>query len=247
MDEHFESTTFKENIPVILALLSVWYNNFFRCESQAILPYSHYLSLLVPYLQQAVMESNGKSTSRAGVPIPYQTGSIIWGATGTNAQHAFFQLLHQGTKLVPCDFIGFKKPLHNNTKSHDLLMANFMAQTEALLKGKTKAQVQQEVKDQSGDCQAFPLWAFKEFRGNKPSTTLLIDQLTPKTLGSLIALYEHKIFVEGLIWNIFSFDQWGVEYGKQLAATLFSRFAQNPTPEDMDGSTFNLVRHYKEE
>lgn len=245
MDEHFASTNFSENIPVLLALLSVWYNNFYHTESEAILPYSHYLSLLVPYLQQAVMESNGKSTSRAGERISYQTGNIIWGATGTNAQHAFFQLLHQGTKLIPCDFIGFKKPLHHNTQSHDLLMANFMAQTEALLKGKTKTEVWQEM-DIQPDHQAFPLWAFKEFKGNKPSTTILIDQLTPESLGSLLALYEHKIFVEGVIWNIFSFDQWGVEYGKQLAATLFSRFTPDTPAKEMDSSTFNLVRHYKE-
>ncbi|HSD14295.1 MAG TPA: glucose-6-phosphate isomerase, partial [Flavobacterium sp.] len=210
MDEHFESESLENNIPVILALLSVWYNNFFGCETEAIIPYSQYLKKLTAYLQQAFMESNGKQMDRDGKQVNYQTGNILWGEPGSNAQHAFFQLIHQGTKLVPCDFIGFVESLHGNKEHHNKLMSNFFAQTEALLVGKCMEGVKKD-----GVQNGF-LTTFKTFEGNKPTNTLLIRKLTPKTLGSLIAMYEHKIFVQGVIWNIFSYDQFGVEYGKQL-------------------------------
>ena len=206
MDEHFRTAPFDKNIPVVLALLSVWYNNFYGAESQAIIPYTQYLHRLAAYLQQGIMESNGKQTDRDGNPIPYQTGVIIWGEPGTNSQHAFFQLIHQGTKLIPTDFIGFKHSLHGNTDHHNKLMANFFAQTEALLKGKTEAEVRKEMGDKVNEA----LVPFKVFTGNRPTTSFLIDKLTPESLGSLIAMYEHKIFVEGVIWNIYSYDQWGV-------------------------------------
>ncbi len=241
MDEHFKNTDFKENIPVILGLLSVWYNNFFEVETEAIIPYSHYLEGLVPYLQQAFMESNGKNICRNGEAVPYQTGNIIWGSTGSNAQHAFFQLLHQGTKMIPCDFIGFKKSLHQDQQSHDMLMANFFAQTEALLKGKSKAEVIAENNHKNPEN---TLYTYKVFEGNKPSTTLLIDQLTPKNLGSLLAIYEHKIFVQGVIWNIFSYDQWGVELGKQLASVIYENLKNKEITKDFDSSTAALLNAY---
>ena len=202
MDVHFKTTGFSENIPVMIAMISIWYNNFYKSESEAIIPYTQYLEDFVPYLQQAIMESNGKSVDRNGDKISYQTGTIVWGNVGTNSQHAFFQLLHQGTKLVPIDFIGFSESLYGNEKQHQILMANFFAQSEALLKGTCDETIQN---------------AYRCFEGNKPSNTILISKLTPKNLGSLIALYEHKIFVQGVIWNIFSYDQWGVELGKKLA------------------------------
>ncbi len=202
MDIHFKEEDFSKNIPVNLGLLSVWYANFFNSETEAVIPYTQYLENFVPYLQQAIMESNGKEVDRNGDFVNYQTGTIVWGNTGVNSQHAFFQLLHQGTKLIPVDFIGFSESLHGNYKHHSLLMANFYAQSEALLQGTYK----KEVTDN-----------FKSFKGNKPSNTILISKLTPKNLGSLIAIYEHKLFVQGVIWNLFSFDQWGVELGKNLA------------------------------
>jgi len=202
MDLHFKESAFSENIPVILGLLSIWYNNFFNSETEAVIPYTQCLEKFVPYLQQAVMESNGKSVDRNGTPINYQTGTIVWGNVGTNAQHAFFQLLHQGTKLIPVDFIGFSESLFADQEHHSLLMANFFAQSEALLQGTYKEEVTSN---------------FNAFEGNKPSNTILINKLTPKSLGSLIAMYEHKLFVQGIIWNIFSYDQWGVEIGKKLA------------------------------
>ena len=217
MDEHFKNTPFEKNAPVILSLIGVWYTNFFNTETEAILPYTQYLSKLAPYLQQAIMESNGKSIDRNGNKINYQTGNIIWGSTGTNSQHAFMQLLHQGTKLIPADFIGFKKSLYGNTEHHTKLMANFYAQTQALAEGKTKEEAHLDLKVQGKLNEIETLLPFKVFEGNKPSTTILINQLTPKSLGGLIAFYEHKIFVQGIIWNIFSFDQFGVELGKELA------------------------------
>ncbi|MEW5677455.1 glucose-6-phosphate isomerase [Flavobacterium enshiense] len=237
MDEHFKTTSFENNIPVVLALLSVWYNNFFDSRTEAVIPYSQYLKKLAPYLQQAVMESNGKHVDRDGNPMGYQTGNIIWGEPGTNAQHAFFQLLHQGTKIIPCDFIGFKESLYQNKKHHDKLMANFFAQTEALLLGKDKSKVMAE----SGE-NPF-LTPFKTFEGNKPTNTLLIRKLTPKTLGSLIAMYEHKIFVQGVIWNIFSYDQFGVEYGKQLATTILEEI-NSGRMQKHDSSTSFLLQAY---
>lgn len=244
MDNHFKTADFNENIPVILALLSVWYNNFFGAESEAIIPYTQYLQKLAPYLQQGIMESNGKSIGRDGKPVNYQTGTIIWGEPGTNSQHAFFQLIHQGTKLIPTDFIGFVKPLYGNKDHHDKLMSNFFAQTEALLNGKTEAQVKEEFAKQNipNEKAAF-LVPFKIFPGNKPTNTILIEKLTPKSLGSLIALYEHKIFVQGIIWNIFSYDQWGVELGKQLANSILDEIQQQ-TIKTHDSSTSFLLNYY---
>ncbi len=245
MDEHFKTAEFNHNIPVILGLLSVWYNNFFKTETEAIIPYTHYLERLVPYLQQAIMESNGKSVDRQGQPITYQTGNIVWGSTGTNAQHAFFQLIHQGSKLIPCDFIGFNSSLHGEVNSHDKLMANFFAQTQALMTGKSAEKVKVELSNLPEDKQEF-LLPYKVFEGNKPTTTILIDQLSPKSLGSLIALYEHRIFVQGVIWNIFSYDQWGVELGKQLANHILEEFNDDDNEfSNFDVSTASLLRYYK--
>lgn len=244
MDEHFRTTEFDQNLPVILALLSVWYNNFFGAESEALIPYTQYLQKLAPYLQQGIMESNGKSVGRDGNPVNYQTGTIIWGEPGTNSQHAFFQLIHQGTKLIPTDFIGFVEPLHGNKDHHDKLMSNFFAQTEALLNGKTEATVKAEF-DKAGVTgeKAEYLTPFKVFRGNKPTNTFLINKLTPQTLGSLVALYEHKIFVQGVIWNIFSYDQWGVELGKQLANSILGEINSGEVKQH-DSSTNFLVKAY---
>lgn len=244
MDHHFQSTPIEKNIPVILALISIWYNNFFKCETEAVIPYSEYLKKLPAYLQQAVMESNGKSTDRNGQNISYQTGNIIWGSTGTNSQHAFFQLIHQGTKLIPCDFIGFSDPLFKENKQHNKLMSNFFAQSEALMMGKTILEAQEELKYSSlSENQIKSLLPFKVFEGNKPTNTLLIQKLTPETLGSLIAIYEHKIFVQGIVWNIFSYDQWGVELGKQLASKLLKEI-EKKDPKKHDDSTNSLLKNF---
>ena len=241
MDLHFQETPFKQNIPVVLGLLSIWYNNLWGAESEAIIPYTEYLKNLPAYLQQGIMESNGKYVGRDGKPVDYQTGTIIWGASGTNAQHAFFQLIHQGTKLIPADFIGFKKSLNGNTDHQNKLLANFIAQTEALMTGKTKDQVMSELQNSGlSESQQRELAPFKVFEGNKPTNTILIEQLTPENLGALIALYEHKIFVQGVLWNIYSYDQWGVELGKQLATKVLDdicRKAQN----SHDPSTLKLL------
>ncbi len=243
-DNHFKSASFDKNIPVVLALLSIWYNNFFDAESKALIPYTQYLQKLAPYLQQGIMESNGKSIDRNGNKVNYQTGTIIWGEPGTNSQHAFFQLLHQGTKLIPTDFIGFTKSLHGNTSHHDKLMSNFFAQTEALLNGKTKEQVIAEFKEQGKtEEQVAALIPFKVFQGNKPTNTILINKLTPETLGSLIALYEHKIFVQGVIWNIYSYDQFGVELGKQLANSILDEIKLGEIKQH-DNSTSLLLDYY---
>ncbi len=204
MDVHFATAPFTENIPVALGLLSVWYTNFYNCETEAVIPYCEALYKLVPYLQQAIMESNGKGVDRNGNAITYETGGIIWGATGTNAQHAFFQLLHQGTRLIPANFICFTNSLQHNQALDEMLLANCLAQTEALASGKPRDTSQPH----------------RSFEGNKPSTSIFIKKLTPRNLGSLVALYEHKIFVEGVIWNIFSYDQWGVELGKEVAKAI---------------------------
>ena len=244
MDNHFKTESFDKNIPVLLALISIWYNNFFDAESEALIPYTQYLHKLAPYLQQGIMESNGKSVGRDGKPVNYQTGTIIWGEPGTNSQHAFFQLIHQGTKLIPTDFIGFIKPLYGDTDHHDKLMSNFFAQTEALLNGKTAEQVQLEFDKQGLDAEkAAYLLPFKVFEGNKPTNTLLINKLTPETLGSLVAMYEHKIFVQGIIWNIFSYDQWGVELGKQLAHSILDEI-NTKTIKNHDSSTAFLLKNY---
>lgn len=244
MDEHFKNESFDKNIPVVLALLSIWYNNFFGAESEALIPYTQYLQKLAPYLQQGIMESNGKSIGRDGKPVNYQTGTIIWGEPGTNSQHAFFQLIHQGTKLIPTDFIGFKQSLYGNKDHHDKLMSNFFAQTEALLMGKTEAQVKAEFEKQgiSGEKADF-LLPFKVFSGNKPTNTILIDKLTPESLGALVAMYEHKIFVQGIIWNIFSYDQWGVELGKQLANSILDEI-ESKEVKNHDSSTSFLLKAY---
>ena len=244
MDEHFKNESSDKNIPVILALISVWYNNFFGAETEAIIPYTQYLQKLAPYLQQGIMESNGKSIGRDGKTVNYQTGTIIWGEPGSNSQHAFFQLIHQGTKLIPTDFIGFVKPLYGNEDHHNKLMSNFFAQTEALLNGKSAAQVQAEFDKQGLEKpKADYLKPFKVFSGNKPTNTILIKQLTPETLGSLVAMYEHKIFVQGIIWNIFSYDQWGVELGKQLANSILSEI-ESKTVNHHDSSTEFLLKYF---
>jgi glucose-6-phosphate isomerase len=237
MDTHFKNTSFDKNIPVILALISVWYNNFFNAESEAIISYSQYMNQFATYLQQGIMESNGKSVDRNGNPVDYQTGTIIWGEPGTNSQHAFFQLMHQGTKLIPADFIGFVKSLHGNQDHQDKLASNFLAQTEALLNGKTKDEVINEGTPNK-------LIPFKVFKGNKPTNTLFINKLTPESLGKLIAMYEHKIFVQGIIWNIFSYDQFGVELGKQLANKILKEFDSSDI-SNHDSSTANLLEFYK--
>lgn len=245
MDEHFKTADFEVNIPVVLALLSVWYNNFHQAETEAIIPYSQYLSRLSAYLQQGIMESNGKSVDRDGKRVGYQTGTIIWGEPGTNSQHAFFQLIHQGTKLIPTDFIGFKTSLFGDREHHNKLMANFFAQTEALLNGKTAVEVREElVAKGMAEDEIKALLPFKVFEGDKPTNTILIDKLTPKSLGALIAMYEHKIFVQGVIWNIFSYDQWGVELGKQLASTILNDINGSEIG-DHDSSTLQLLRSFK--
>jgi glucose-6-phosphate isomerase len=241
MDQHFKHEPFDKNIPVILALLSIWYNNFYGAESEAIIPYSQYLQKLAPYLQQGIMESNGKQVGRDGKPINYQTGTIIWGEPGTNSQHAFFQLIHQGTKLIPTDFIGFKQSLYGNKDQHDKLMSNFFAQTEALLMGKSPAKVKSELEalQVTGEKAAF-LVPFKVFKGNKPTNTLLIEKLTPASLGALVAMYEHKLFVQGVIWNIFSYDQWGVELGKQLATSILGEIEKQSIAQHDSSTNFLL-------
>ena len=243
MDLHFKNEPFEKNIPVILALISIWYNNFLDAESEAIIPYSEYLKYLPSYLQQAVMESNGKSVDRNGNFIKYQTGNIIWGGSGTNAQHAFFQLIHQGTKLIPCDFIGFKKSLYGNDDHHNKLLSNFIGQTEALLNGIGLDDVKAEMlTSQESHEKMDKIAPFKVFEGNKPTTTILFNNLTPKSLGMLISMYEHKIFTQGIIWNIFSYDQWGVELGKKLAAKLLTEIQTGKIQKHDDSSTFLLKK-----
>ena len=217
MDGHFKDRPLHQNIPVILALLSIWYNNFNHVETEAILPYSQYLTKLAPYLQQATMESNGKSVDRSGNPIHYQTGTIVWGSTGTNMQHAFMQLVHQGTKLIPTDFIGFETSLHGLTDHHKKLMANYYAQMDALAFGKSREVLLSEIASLEEKTKMHSLIPFKVFDGNKPSNAIVFKKLTPESLGRLIAMYEHKIFVQGVIWNIYSYDQFGIELGKELA------------------------------
>ncbi|WP_055447494.1 glucose-6-phosphate isomerase [Lacinutrix mariniflava] len=245
MDIHFKTEEFENNIPVVLALISVWYNNFFGAESEAVIAYSQYLNQFATYLQQGIMESNGKSIDRNGNRVNYETGTLIWGEPGTNSQHAFFQLIHQGTKLIPADFIGFAESLHGNKDHQDKLISNYIAQTEALLNGKTEAQVLEELKGQKiSDQEIKDLLPFKVFEGNKPTNSIFIEKLTPESLGKLIAMYEHKIFVQGIIWNIYSYDQFGVELGKQLASTILEDIKFN-TSENHDASTLNLLEYFK--
>jgi glucose-6-phosphate isomerase len=240
MDEHFRTASFERNLPVLMGLLGVWYNNFFNAQTVAVLPYDQYLEYLPAYLQQLTMESNGKHVTLAGARVDYQTAPIYWGERGTNGQHSFYQLIHQGTKLVPCDFIGFCETLNPLGNQHDLLMANLFAQTEALAFGKTGDEVKAE---------GVPAWLapHRSFDGNRPSNTILVERLTPATLGALVALYEHSVFTQGVIWDIDSFDQWGVELGKVLAKQTIPELASRAEPPlTHDSSTNALIRRYRE-
>lgn len=246
MDVHFRETDFECNIPVILALLGVWYNNFFEAESHAILPYDQYMHRFAAYFQQGDMESNGKCVDRNGNPIEYQTGPVIWGEPGTNGQHAFYQLIHQGTKLIPCDFIAPAQTHNPIGEHHTLLLSNFFAQTEALMNGKTLEEVIAELKSAGkSQEQIDELAAFKVFEGNRPTNSILVKSITPETLGALIAMYEHKIFVQGIIWNVYSFDQWGVELGKQLASKILPELRSKQIVKSHDSSTNGLINQYK--
>jgi glucose-6-phosphate isomerase len=239
MDEHFRTAPFEQNLPVILGLLTVWYTNFFAAQTMAVLPYEQYLKRFPAYLQQLTMESNGKHVTLEGERVDYDTGPIYWGEPGTNGQHSFYQLIHQGTRLIPCDFIGFEKPLNQLGRHHDILLANVFAQAEALAFGKTAEQVKAE---------GTPDWLVphRVFEGNRPSNVLLAEQLTPETLGLLVALYEHSVFTQGTIWQIDSFDQWGVELGKVLAQHIIGEIESPADPPlKHDASTNNLIRRYR--
>ncbi len=245
MDEHFLTEPFESNIPTLMAFVGILYNNFFGHDSQAILPYDHRLHHFPAYLQQAEMESNGKSVDRQRKPVDYQTGQIVWGEPGTNGQHAFYQLIHQGTKIIPCDFIGVANAHHDMKDHQEKLIANFIAQPEALMHGKSREELVEEYRSQGIDpetvADVIPL---RIFGGNRPSTSILMDTLTPKNLGYLIALYEHKIFVQGIMWNIYSFDQWGVELGKKLAGTILAEIRTGETSPNHDPSTQNVLKNY---
>jgi glucose-6-phosphate isomerase len=247
MDRHFREAAFEENIPVVLALIGIWYNNFFGAQSEVILPYDQYMHRFPAYFQQGNMESNGKSVDRGGERINYQSGPIIWGEPGTNGQHAFYQLIHQGTKMIPADFLASAISHNRIGEHHNILMSNFFAQTEALLNGKTREEVVKELrKEGKGDAEIEKLYPHKLFEGNKPTNSILFKKLTPRVLGSLIAMYEHKIFVQGVIWNIFSFDQWGVELGKQLAKEILPQLMDNEPVDSHDSSTNGLINAFKE-
>jgi glucose-6-phosphate isomerase len=246
MDRHFRETDFDKNIPVILALIGIWYNNFYGAESEAILPYDQYMHRFAAYFQQGNMESNGKYVDRNGEQVDYQTGPIIWGEPGTNGQHAFYQLIHQGTKLIPCDFIASAINHNQLGDHHQKLLANYFAQTEAMMVGKTAGQVEKELKAAGkSEDEIRELLPFKVFMGNIPTNSLLVKKLTPRVLGALIAMYEHKIFVQGVIWNIYSFDQWGVELGKQLANAILPELNDDSEVTDHDASTNGLINAYK--
>ena len=246
MDNHFKNEPFEKNIPVVLAVISLWYGNFFDAQSEAILPYDQYLHRFAAYFQQGNMESNGKSIDRNGQPVLYQTGPVIWGEPGTNGQHAFYQLIHQGTKVIPCDFLApsvSHNPLSNH---HQILLSNFFAQTEALMMGKTEEEVLTELKKQGMDEEEIAVHLpYRVFSGNRPSNSILFKMLTPRTLGSLVAMYEHKIFVQGVIWNIFSFDQWGVELGKVLAKKILPELSAPGEVQSHDSSTNGLINYFK--
>lgn len=245
-DNHFYEKDIHENIPIIMALLSLWYINFFDAQTEAILPYDQYLHRFAAYFQQGNMESNGKSVDRNGETVQYDTGPIVWGEPGTNGQHAFYQLIHQGTRVIPCDFIACAQSHNPLGEHHDILMSNFFAQTEALMNGKSVDIVKEELSNagKSNDEMA-ALFPFKIFAGNKPTNSILLKKLTPYTLGQMIALYEHKIFVQGVIWNIFSFDQWGVELGKQLANNILPELKNGDIVNNHDASTNGLINAYK--
>ncbi len=246
MDNHFKNEPLEKNIPVILAVIGLWYGNFFDAQSEAILPYDQYLHRFAAYFQQGNMESNGKSIDRNGQPVLYQTGPVIWGEPGTNGQHAFYQLIHQGTKVIPCDFLApsvSHNPLSNH---HQILLSNFFAQTEALMMGKTEEEVMIELKKQGMNEEEISVHLpYRVFSGNRPSNSILFKMLTPRTLGSLIAMYEHKIFVQGVIWNIFSFDQWGVELGKVLAKKILPELSASGEVLSHDSSTNGLINYFK--
>jgi glucose-6-phosphate isomerase len=245
-DEHFKNTPFEKNIPVILALIGIWYINFFDAETQAILPYDQYMHRFAAYFQQGDMESNGKHVDRNGNEVGYETGPIIWGEPGTNGQHAFYQLIHQGTRLIPCDFIAPAQSLNPVGDHHPILLSNFFAQTEALMNGKTLEQVVEELKkDGKSEQDIQQIAPFKVFEGNRPTNSILLKRVTPYSLGSLIAIYEHKIFVQGIIWNIFSFDQWGVELGKQLAKSILPELKDDQPVSSHDASTNGLINQFK--
>lgn len=246
-DLHFKTTKFDKNIPVLMALIGIWYTSFFKAQTEAILPYDQYMHRFAAYFQQGNMESNGKYVDRNGSETNYATGPVIWGEPGTNGQHAFYQLIHQGTLLIPCDFIA-PAITHNPIGDHHVkLLSNFFAQTEALMKGKDEAEVKEELKKEGKTAEQIKkLVPFKVFKGNKPTNSFLVKKITPKTLGNLIALYEHKIFVQGVIWNIFSFDQWGVELGKQLASKVLPELENNEKVASHDSSTNGLINAWKE-
>ncbi|RZK60476.1 MAG: glucose-6-phosphate isomerase [Pedobacter sp.] len=245
-DEHFQNTPFEQNVPVILGLLGIWYINFFGAETQAILPYDQYMHRFAAYFQQGDMESNGKHVDRNGNVVDYETGPVIWGEPGTNGQHAFYQLIHQGTKLIPCDFIAPAQSLNPLGEHHPILLSNYFAQTEALMNGKSQEEVEKELKESGkSESQVKELTPFKVFDGNRPTNSILLKKVTPYSLGSLIALYEHKIFVQGIIWNIFSFDQWGVELGKQLAQKIQPELKDDAKVTSHDSSTNGLINQYK--
>ncbi len=247
MDKHFRTENFNENIPVILALLGIWYNNFHGADTQVILPYDQYMHRFAAYFQQGDMESNGKQVGRDGKQVSYQTGPIIWGEPGTNGQHAFYQLIHQGTKLIPADFLAPAISHNPIGQHHQMLLSNFFAQTEALMNGKTREVVEEElVKAGKSQAEINELAPFKVFTGNRPTNSIMFKLLTPRTLGSLVAMYEHKIFVQGVIWNVFSFDQWGVELGKQLANQILPELAGNEEVTSHDSSTNGLINAYKD-
>ena len=247
MDSHFRESPFERNIPVILALIGIWYNNFFGAQTEVILPYDQYMHRFPAYFQQGNMESNGKSVDRSGNKISYETGPVIWGEPGTNGQHAFYQLIHQGTKIIPADFLAPAISHNRIGEHHNILLSNFFAQTEALLNGKTGEEVIEELKrDGKSDDEIQKLSPHKVFEGNRPTNSILFNKLTPKELGSLIAMYEHKIFVQGVIWNIFSFDQWGVELGKQLAKKILPELKDNKPVNSHNSSTNGLINTFKE-
>lgn len=247
MDQHFRDTPLEQNVPVILAMIGIWYNNFFGAETEAILPYDQYLHRFPAYFQQGNMESNGKYVDRSGEAVSYQTGPIIWGEPGTNGQHAFYQLIHQGTKLIPADFIASAISHNPIGDHHEKLLSNFFAQTEALMKGKTETEVRDELAGSGkSEAEIDALVPFKVFAGNKPTNSILAKKMTPRTLGILTAMYEHKIFVQGVVWNIFSFDQWGVELGKQLAKSILPELENEEVITSHDASTNGLINAYKE-
>jgi len=247
MDRHFRGSPFEKNIPVILALISTWYINFFGAATEAILPYDQYMHRFPAYFQQAYMESNGKSVDRWGKPVDYATGQIIWGEPGTNGQHSFYQLIHQGTHMVPCDFIAPAVSHNPAGEHHKILLSNFFAQTEALMQGKTYEEAAEELrKAGKNDDEIKKIAPFRVFPGNRPTNSILVRKITPRILGSLIAMYEHKIFVQGVIWNIFSFDQWGVELGKQLAKTILPELSGDATVTGHDASTNGLINAWKQ-